>query len=87
MNYNPDMEGTLVIQNVRLLILSQSGQEKLRHCQGGTIPGDRGRQTSEFKVSSGQNKLHSLASTSVEPDFFRIPAYTEGQLKHPASWD
>jgi hypothetical protein len=31
--------------------------------------------------------LHLLASTSVGTYLFRIPAYTEDQLKQPALWD
>ena len=50
------MEGTPGIQ-----ILKHSGQEKLGHRQGSTytplIPGDGGKQTSEFKASLGQNKF------------------------------
>ena len=45
------------------------------------------RQISEFKVTLGLSKLYSLVNTSVGPHFFMIPAYTEDQLKHLASWN
>jgi hypothetical protein len=62
MNYNPEMEDTPVIQNLRLEdtgFLRHSGQEKLRLRQGSTqlIPGDGGQHISEFKACLGQNKF------------------------------
>lgn len=35
----------------------------------------------------GRMKASLPASTSIGSHFLRITAYTEGQLKHPASWD
>jgi hypothetical protein len=49
MNYNPEMEGSLVIQ-----ILKPGGHEK---SYIPLIPGDRGKQISEFKASLGQSKF------------------------------
>ena len=43
------------------------------------------RTTEEGRICSLPACTH-FASTSVRTYFFRIPAYIDGQLRHPASW-
>jgi hypothetical protein len=67
MNCNPEMEGTLLIQVLRLedrlliRILRNSGHEKIWPRHDGTytplIPEDKGKQIYEFKISPGQRKF------------------------------
>jgi hypothetical protein len=77
-----------------LWVQSQAGTEQLpskeqfksRHSGTQSGPylllGNRKKKASFFFAC-----LHLLASTSVGTYFFRIPAYTEDQLKQLASWD
>jgi hypothetical protein len=66
------------------------GQRKFQiHTFSRAIPfaGGLHKDNGKRKGSSFFACLHLLASTSVGAYFFRIPAYTEVQLKHLASWD
>jgi hypothetical protein len=53
------------------------------HASAEGLPKDNGKRKGLIFFSC----LYLLASTSVAIHFFRIPAYTEDQLKYLASWD